>query len=177
MEKEKRETENAEENGGEEKTSPGTVPSCEEQLDLLKKDILYMRADYDNARKRLLRDQEQALKFANEKLIRELMQVVDLFERGLEAATSLKSGEKGELGNFVNGIELTYRELINCLQRFGVEFIGAPDEPFNPEKHEAVSMQDTGIEDGTETVLHVLSKGCVLNGRVIRPAKVVVGKK
>lgn len=161
-----------------EKTQPGVSPSCEQQLESLKKDMLYMRAEFENTRKRQIRDQDQALKFANERIIRELLQVVDLFDRGMGAAATLKAKttDNKELDSFVNGIDLTHRELVNCLQRFGVEFIGTAGEPFSPEKHEAVSMQESN-SDGPEVVLEVLARGASLQGRLIQPAKVVVGKK
>lgn len=139
--------------------------------------LLYMQAEFENTKKRLLRDAENSIKFANEKIIRDLLPIVNLFDRALEAAAPLKKGEdkKPEILNFILGIEMTHRELALTLERFGVEWIGKKAEKFNPERHEAISQLEVpDAEPGT--VIQVVERGCLLNGRLLQPAKVVVAK-
>ena len=141
------------------------------------KELLYLRADFDNYKKRILREQDQMVKFANEKFISDLLPVADLFDRALQHAEALKSRkEDKEAQNFVAGIEITQKELTNLLNRFGVEFIGAPGDKFDPARHEAISQrEEKGKESGT--VLDVLQRGCLLHGRLLTPARVVVAEK
>lgn len=160
-----------------EKTAPGEIAITPEmEIEALKKEILYQRAEFENARKRLVKEQETALKYANERLLRDLIPVIDLFDRGLGFAADLKSKNSGnkELENFVGGIELSHRELLQLLSRFGVEFIGQIGEKFSPERHEAISMQESS-EEKVGLILAVASRGCLLHGRLLTPAKVIVG--
>ncbi len=148
------------------------------ELEALQKELLYQRAEFDNSKKRLIREQEQSIKFANEKLIREILTVVDHLERGVQHGKEL--GEKGQTTpkdfvTFVSGMEMTQRELAQLLSRFGVELIGSSGEAFDPAKHEAISQIDAPPEK-QGTVLQVLQKGCLLNGRLLQPARVVVAK-
>lgn len=149
-----------------------------DELELIQKELLYLRAEFDNYKKRILREQEQSIRFGNEKFIRDLLVVVDHLERGVSHGKDLHAkGQTAEkdFSNFVNGVEMTQRELSQLLTRFGVEFIGNVGEPFDPAKHEAISQQDCPPEK-ENTVLHVLQKGCLLHGRLLAPAKVVVAK-
>jgi len=148
------------------------------EFEIIQKELLYLRAEFDNYKKRILREQEQAIRFGNEKLIRETLSVVDHLERGVQHGKDL--AEKGQttpkdFTNFVNGMEMTQRELTQLLGRFGVELIGAPGEPFDPAKHEAISQLEAPPEKHG-TILQVLQKGCLLNGRLLTPARVVVAK-
>jgi len=140
------------------------------------KELLYARAEFDNYKKRILREQDQAVKFANEKLISDLIPVADLFERALQHTASLKSrGEDKEVSNFVMGIEMTHKELTNVLGRFGVEFTGTAGEKFDPNCHEAIAQRpDPSAEAGT--VLEVFQRGCLYQGRLLKPARVVVAE-
>ena len=145
--------------------------------DEAQKDLLYLKAEFDNFRKRILREQEQSIKYANEKLIAQILPVADLLERALGAAKPLQSrAEDKEANNFVAGIEMTYRQLINVLTKIGVEFIGTVGEKFDPIRHEAISQRESA-DDEPGTVLDVLEKGCLLQGRLLKPAKVVVATK
>ncbi len=148
------------------------------EFEVIQKELLYLRAEFDNYKKRILREQEQAIRFANEKIIREFLVVVDHLERGVLHGKELS--DKGQttpkdFTNFVNGMEMTQRELTQLLNRFGVELIGSPGEPFDPAKHEAISEQEAAPEK-RGSVLQVLQKGCLLNGRLLAPARVVVAK-
>ncbi len=151
---------------------PETTPDPTEAL---RSELLYQRAEFDNYRKRMLRDQETAIRFANEKLIQELSGVVYHFERALSHSAALKAKATPDVVNFVSGIELTHRELIQLLEKFGVEFTGTVGETFDPQKHEALSQLDAP-DESVGKILEVVQRGCMLSGRLLKPAKVIVGR-
>lgn len=130
--------------------------------------LLRTRAEMDNLRKRNARDLEQARKFALERFVKDLLPVVDSLEQGLQAAREQDGVEK-----LVEGNELTLRMFTKVLSEHGVEQIDPQGEKFNPDLHEAMTMQPSKEHD-PETVTMVLQKGYLLNGRLVRPARVVV---
>jgi molecular chaperone GrpE len=135
-----------------------------------KNDLLRTLAELDNVRKRAQRDLENAQKFALERFLGELLPVQDSLELGLAAAT-----QASDIQTVREGMELTLKLLTELLQKNGVEFVNPIGEKFNPERHQAMSMQETpGAESGT--VMMVLQKGCLLNERLIRPAMVIVAR-
>ena len=146
-----------------------------QELEKARKEMLYLRADFENSRKRMAKEQEQSIRFGQEKLIKELLHVVDIFERALVHAAPLKAKDDKELNGFVTGIEMTHAEFVQLLTRSGVELVGQVGEKFDPVKHEAIS--DRPAMSGEEgTVVEVLEKGSLLHGRLLKPAKVIVGK-
>lgn len=131
---------------------------------------LRAHAELDNLRKRTLRDVENAHKFALDRFISELLPVLDSMELGIAAADS-----SGDADSLREGMDLTLRKFQDTLAKFGVSVIDPIGEKFNPERHEAVSMQEiAGSAAGT--VVTVMQKGYELNGRLVRPAMVVVAK-
>lgn len=133
---------------------------------------LYLRAaaELENVRKRASRDVENARKFALERFARELLQVCDSLEMGIDAA-----GEGGG-ESLLEGSKATLKQLVNTLQQFDVVEVDPLGEPFNPELHEAMTMQPSAdAEPGS--VLTVFQKGYTLNGRLLRPARVVVAQE
>lgn len=137
------------------------------EADKCEQDIqLRARAEVENIRRRAEQDVEKAHKFALEKFSKEMLTVVDNLERGLQALEGVDESVK-------SGIELTHKGLVSTLNNFGVEAVGVVGEAFNPELHQAISMQPAeGIEANHISV--VLQKGYTLHGRVIRPAMVMV---
>lgn len=130
----------------------------------------YLRAlaELDNARKRAQRDREEYIRFANESLLRDLLPVLDNFDRAIQAARASAGAEA-----FVAGVELMQRELLRVLEKFGVTAFSAVGELFNPKRHEAVARVPT--PDHPEmTVVEETLRGYLLNGRVLRPAMVTV---
>jgi molecular chaperone GrpE len=124
-----------------------------------------MAADFDNFRKRAKRDVEQAARFANDKLVGELLAVLDDLERALEHA-----GDAGE--SFVEGVKMTHSRLERVLTEHGLEGVDCSGE-FDPQLHEALMMQPgSGRPEGT--VLQVVQKGYRIGERVVRHAKVIV---
>lgn len=139
--------------------------------DQLKDQLLRTVADFDNYRKRAAREKEEAIKFANESFLEQLLPVIDSFELGIEAATKHQSDHNA----IVQGMQLAFNQLLNVLKQFGVETIHAEGELFNPHLHEAVSYQETETtSDGI--VLQQLRKGYKFKERLLRPASVVVAK-
>ncbi|MCT8607973.1 nucleotide exchange factor GrpE [Glaesserella parasuis] len=137
------------------------------EADKREQDIqLRARAEVENIRRRAEQDVEKAHKFALEKFSKEMLTVVDNLERGLQALEGVDESVK-------SGVELTHKGLVSTLNNFGVEAVGVVGEAFNPELHQAISMQPAeGIEANRISV--VLQKGYTLHGRVIRPAMVMV---
>ena len=129
----------------------------------------YLRAaaETENVRKRAARDVENARKFALENFSRELLAVKDSLEMGIQAA------EQADVETLLAGKEATLKLLATILERFGIEELDPEGEPFDPEFHEAMTMQPSDeLEPGS--VLSVIQKGYSLNGRLLRPAMVVV---
>lgn len=131
---------------------------------------LRARAEIDNIRRRAEQDVEKAHKFALEKFAKDILNTIDNLERALATPADM---EDETLKALFGGVELTLKELLATVARFGVEPVGVVGEAFNPDLHQAISMQPTeGFE--TNQITTVLQKGYLLNGRVIRPAMVMV---
>lgn len=142
------------------------LSEAEAKLAEMRETLLRERADLDNQRKRLQRDLEQARKFANEKLLADLLPVVDNLERGLAAETA-------DADALRSGTELTLRELVRVVEGNGLKALGAPGEAFNPDHHQAMQMvPDSG--QPANTIVAVFQKGYMLNDRLLRPALVTV---
>ena len=132
--------------------------------------FLRASAEVENVRKRATRDIENTRKFALEKFSNELLAVKDSLEMGLAASDASDSVALRE------GCEATLKLLTSTLERFGVVCLDPEGEPFDPEQHEAMTMQPSAdAEPGT--VLKVFQKGYALNGRLLRPARVVVAQE
>ncbi|AKU64103.1 molecular chaperone GrpE [Aggregatibacter aphrophilus] len=132
--------------------------------------LLRTRAEIDNIRRRTEQDVEKAHKFALEKFAKDILNTIDNLERALATP---RNTEDESVKALFDGVELTLKELLATVARFGVEPVGAVGETFNPDLHQAISMQPVeGFESNQITT--VLQKGYLLNGRVIRPAMVMV---
>ena len=132
--------------------------------------LLRSRAEIENLRRRTEQDVEKAHKFALEKFSKDILNTIDNLERAL--ATPANKEDESVKALF-DGVELTLKELVSTVGRFGVEAVGVVGETFNPDLHQAISMQPAeGLE--TNQISVVLQKGYTLNGRVIRPAMVMV---
>jgi molecular chaperone GrpE len=138
------------------------------ELDQLRASSLLERADLDNQRKRVARDIEQARKFANERLLGDLLPVFDSLDAGLAAAGSEPSPLK-------DGLELTMKQLLKVASDNGLTLLDPTGEGFNPEHHQAISQADAP-NAAPGSVIQVFQKGYLLNGRLLRPALVVVAK-
>ena len=136
-----------------------------------KDSVIRAKAEVDNVRRRSAQDVEKARKFALEKFAAEMLTVVDNLERGLATIGAEAEEQKATF----EGVNLTLQGLLSSLEKFGVKAVDPQDQPFNPELHQAMSMQEVeGVEPNT--VIAVMQKGYELNGRLIRPAMVMVSK-
>jgi molecular chaperone GrpE len=135
-------------------------------LGSLREEALRERAELDNQRKRLARDVDQARRFANEKLLSQLLPVLDSLDAGLAAAGA-------ETGPLKDGLELTLRQLLKVGEDNGLRQINPQGEAFDPAWHQAVS-QIAAPDAEPNSVVQVFQKGYVLNDRLLRPALVVV---
>jgi molecular chaperone GrpE len=129
------------------------------------------QAEMENLKRRTQKDLESAHKFALEGFAKELLPVLDSLTLGLQAAT----GDSPEVEKFRVGSELTIKQFESVFAKFNIETIDPVGQPFNPEHHQAMAMQ---VVEGAEpnTVVNVFQKGYLLNGRLLRPAMVVVAK-
>jgi molecular chaperone GrpE len=134
-------------------------------------DLQRLQAEFANYRKRVLREQTRAVELASEPLVRRLLEVLDEFDLALMAAD-----KQPDFDRFLHGVELVYAKLQDILRAEGLERIEADGKPFDPQKHEAL-MHSGGEGDGEPVVADVLRQGYTLNGHVIRPAGVRVGRK
>jgi len=147
------------------------LSKAEQELILHRDAMLRMQAEMENLRKRLIRDQEKSRKFALERIMKDLLQVRDSMERGLE--TDAQSATAAAL---LEGQALTLKMLAKVMQDHNLELIDPQGEAFNPEFHEAVTVQPSA-ELEENSVMEVLQKGYKLHDRLVRPAMVVVSRK
>jgi len=174
------EAENSSEAGDAESTEPEATP--EEQIESLQEqiqgmqqthddDLLRMQAEIQNQRKRLEAQADRSRKFALEGFAKELLEVKDSLEMGLDAARV----EGADISSFIEGSDMTLKKLSQTFEKHNIAEIDPVDEKFNPELHEAMTQQPV---EGKEpnTVVGVIQKGYTLNGRVIRAARVMVAK-
>lgn len=147
------------------------IESLEEQLAQAKEQALRAAAEAHNTKRRAEQDVEKAHKFALDKFVSSLLPVADNLERALDAGKA----EGAEIGALNEGVELTLKSLQSALSQNSVEAVNPEGEPFNPEFHQAMSMiEQPDIEPNS--VINVYQKGYTLNGRLVRPAMVVVSK-
>lgn len=144
------------------------VNEYETKLGEMRDLLLRERAEIENQRKRLARDVEQARKFANERLLSDLLPVCDNLERGLTADTADAKALR-------EGMDLTLQALLKVAENNGLKAIEPLGQPFNPELHQAMSMVEAP-NAAANTVVSVLQKGYVLNDRLLRPALVAIAK-
>ena len=147
-----------------------TVDSLKEELAKAEDSALRAIAEAQNARRRAEQDVERARKFALERFSGDLLPVVDNLERALEAAA-----EAPEANAIAEGVDLTLRSFLDVLKKNGIERVDPAGEPFDPELHQAMTMVPNP-ELEPNTVMDVMQKGYTLNGRLLRPAMVVVSK-
>lgn len=141
------------------------------EIDDLKEKLLLAHADMQNVRRRAERDVENAHKYALEKLVSDLVSVVDNLERAIAAIDA----EDEAMKPVMDGVELTLKSFLDVLRRYQVEAVDPKGELFDPEKHQAMTMIPSG-DVPPNTVIEVFQKGYLLNGRLVRPAMVVVSQ-
>ena len=145
------------------------VVDPDQQVAELRDELLRRQADYENFRKRMNRDKEEAIKFANSALLMDLTAVIDDFERAIQS-----SQETDDVGALRSGLELIEKQLTGMLERkWGLSRFSSEGEPFDPERHEALA-QEPSTDHDVATVVEDYQKGFLLHGRVVRAARVRV---
>jgi molecular chaperone GrpE len=147
------------------------VLKLEEELAEAREDMLRAQADAQNVMRRAEQDVEKARKFALERFCGELLPVVDNLERALESTVI----DSEDIKPIAEGVELTLKSFFDALKKFSIEPVNPEGEPFDPQLHQAMSMVENG-EVEPNTVIAVMQKGYTLNGRLVRPAMVMVSK-
>lgn len=152
--------------------------SLEEMVAQMEQDLLEARdsalraqADAQNVKRRAEQDVEKARKFALEQFSRELLPVVDNLERALEAT----AGQDESVKPIAEGVELTLKSFLDALRKFNIEAVNPQGEPFDPNLHQAMSMVESPDAE-PNSVIAIMQKGYTLNGRLLRPAMVMVSK-
>jgi molecular chaperone GrpE len=146
-----------------------TITRLEEEISELKNQYLRKQADFENARRRMMRDKEDAVSFANQQLLLDLTSIIDDFERAIKSAE-----ESRDYDAFHNGVVIIEKQLTSMLERkWGLSRFDSEGEPFDPQKHEAVMTEPR--EDHDESiVIEDFQRGYMLHDRVLRSAKVKV---
>ena len=146
--------------------------SAHKELGEARDKLLRLHADFDNFRKRALRDREEALQYGSQNLVKDLLSVVDNLGRAIAHA---RQSEGGDLQGLLQGVELVFRELEGVLEKHHVHEIDARGQVFNPARHEAMA-QVPNPSVPPNTIVEVLQKGYRLRDRLLRPARVVVAR-
>jgi molecular chaperone GrpE len=132
--------------------------------------LLRLRADFDNFRKRTLKEKEEAFRYGHQNIVKDLLPTVDNLERAIEHA---RGSQTGDLEGLLQGVELVLRELLGVLEQYGLAAIEAEGQTFDPAVHEAMTQQ-LHESAPANTVMQVFQKGYRLRDRLLRPARVVV---
>lgn len=143
----------------------------QEKVESVKKDYMFLLAEFDNFKKRTLKEKSELLKNAAESTLKGLLPIVDDFERGLDAIKDTSDAQSVK-----EGMELIYNKLVKYLESNGVKAIESTGAAFDPDLHEAIAMVPTPDEEQKGKVIDTVSKGYMLNDKVLRHAKVAVGQ-
>lgn len=149
---------------------PSELSSKETELQAMNDKYLRLAAEFENYKRRAQRDQGDTVRFANEKLLKDLIPTVDNLERALQC-----SKEQSDNEGFLQGVELTYKQFLDTLEKCGVTQVTSVGDPFDPAKHQAVGQ----VESSTipeNCVVDEYQKGYFLQDRILRPAMVTVAK-
>lgn len=147
------------------------LEDTEKQLEKEKKEYLFLMAEFDNFRKRTLKEKSEIIKNGAESAFKGLLPIVDDFERGLEAIK-----DSSDTATVKEGMELIYNKLVKYLNQNGVKAMESTGADFDPENHEAIAMVPVDDESMKGKVIDTVSKGYMINDKVLRHAKVAVGQ-
>jgi len=148
---------------------PSELEKAQQEANDLRDEMLRMRAETDNLRKRLQREKQDSVQFANERLIKQLIPIFENLDRALKAPDT-------NIESLKEGVQLTSNQLLALFKKENVEPIQAVGEPFDPSVHEVLSQIESN-DHNENTVIEECSKGYRMNGRVLLPARVVTAKK
>ena len=166
-------TEDSEKESSETGVSDEDAQRLNEELAEAEARGLRLLADYENFRKRALRERQEAAHYGSQNLVKDLLSVVDNLDRAIDHA---QQSEGGNLQSLLQGVELVQREFTAVLAKHHVIEIEAQGKPFNPALHEAMAQVDSGTAEPS-TIIDVLEKGYQLHDRLVRPSRVVVARE
>jgi len=146
------------------------IKSLEEENKILKEKNLRLYADYENLKKRVSKEKGDIISYANERIIMELLPVIDNFERAIST-----SNEHNDFNGLLEGVKLNFQSFLKIVEKFGVTEIDVCGKAFDPNFHEAMNVIETA-EYEPNMVVSQFQKGYTMNGKLIRPALVVVSK-
>lgn len=155
----------------EEKTLEKANEELRASLEKEKKEYMFLMAEFDNFRKRTLREKSELIKNAAESVFKGLLPVVDDMERALKA-----SADSDDAENIREGMELIYKKLVKFMEQNGVKEMDPEDKEFNADSHEAITAVPVPDESQKGKIIDTVEKGYTINGKVLRHAKVVVGQ-
>jgi molecular chaperone GrpE len=157
--------------------APGEAAKAERtDLELAQERLLRMQADFENFRRRALKERTEDRQFGHQNLVKDLLSSVDNLERAIDHARGAHERGGGDFGSLLQGVELVQRELLVVMGKHGVSEIEALGKPFDPALHEAMAQApDASVP--ANTVVQVLEKGYQLRGRLLRPARVIVAQE
>lgn len=161
------------ETAGREKSETEDAEALRGELEGLRDQMLRLQADFDNFRRRALKEREEAYQYGHENLVKDLLSTVDNLERAIEHA---RRSDGGDFEGMLQGVELVQRQLIGALVNHGVSEIEAENLAFDPNVHEAMAQKEDDSVP-SNTVIEVFQKGYRLRDRLLRPARVVVSKR
>ena len=147
------------------------IAELQQEVEKEKKEYLFLMAEFDNFRKRTLKEKSEIIKNAGENVLKGLLPIMDDFERGLKAAEN-----SPEADSVKEGLKLIYSKLQKYLNQNGVKEFDPADDTFDTEKHEAISVVPVPDEEKKGKILDTVEKGYTINDKVLRHAKVVVGQ-
>jgi molecular chaperone GrpE len=142
----------------------------EKEASELKERLLYQQADFENFKKLKAKEKQEALKFGNETLVKELLPVIDNLERAIQHGCKSEDSKA-----IVEGVELTLNSFLKVLEKFGVTRVEALEKEFDPNVHEAIA-QEIREDKAPGIVVRELQKGYIMDGRLLRPSMVTVAK-
>lgn len=153
--------------------SAAELERLQAELEALKDRHMRLQADFENHRRRTLKEREENARYGHENLVKDLLATVDNLDRAIDHA---RQSEGGDFQSMLQGVELVRRELLGALAKHGVEPIEAEGQPFDPNLHEAMAQEESD-EVPAGTVVRELQKGYTLRDRLLRPARVMVSKR
>lgn len=157
------------EDGG---TQEAASESLQQELEATKDQLMRVAAEFDNYKKRMERERSKLLKYAGENILRDLLGTLDNLDRALEQGGAESQDEGKKMESMLQGLELTRKGLIATLERYGVEPLNAVGMSFNPDEHDALTMETSDVP--ANHVVREFAKGYRFKDRVLRHAQVVV---
>lgn len=152
-------------------TLENQLVDLQNEVEKQKKEYLFLAAEFDNYRKRTLKEKAEIIKNGGENVLKGLLPILDDFERGIKAAESDSNAEA-----MLEGMKLIYNKLVKYMESFGVKEMVSTGEPFDSDLHEAIAQVPAPAEDMKGKVLDTVQKGYMINDKVLRHAKVAVAQ-